>query len=160
MSTPGRNTGYRMTWIGSGRSKNACGTTRFAKPSYTTNTSTPRSLASTSACLNSSPSASALGCCIFSRMRRRAPRIAPSISRYTSSPYVKTVVVVPQTSTSAGAERGNEASVALRRLRIASAVTSTPATVTGAATATTSARESRRRAVRRAESADRCTHSP
>src|SRR5690606_21228283 len=116
--------------------------------------STPRSLASTSARLNSSPSASAFQMYVSKRMRRRAPRIAASISRYTSSPYVKTVVVVPATSTSAGEERGNVASTVLRRLRTASVATSTPATVTGAATASTSARESRRRVVRRTASAD------
>jgi len=53
---------------------------------------------------------------------------------------VKIVVVVSPMLASAGAERGNLLGSVTRRLRMASAITSPVATVTGTATASTAAR--------------------
>ena len=60
----------------------------LANPSYTTWTSTPRSAASISACLNSSPRLSFLTMYDSNSTLRFAPRIAASMSAYRSSPNV------------------------------------------------------------------------
>ena len=77
---PLTTTGCRRTLIDLGNVKNGRGTTRFAKPSNTTYTRTPRSAASIRARLKSWPMASDFQMKVSKKISSLAWRMAPSMS--------------------------------------------------------------------------------